>query len=75
MPGMNGRQMADRLRRLRPSLRVLFMSGYPDDIIAHHGVIDMGAAYLEKPFTADSLGEKVREMLDRGGDASTTCSG
>jgi two-component system cell cycle sensor histidine kinase/response regulator CckA len=74
MPGMNGRQLADQLRRLRPSMHVLFMSGYPDDIITHHGVIDLGAAYLEKPFTADTLGEKVREMLDRRADASATCS-
>lgn len=65
MPGMTGRQLANQMVGLIPGLRVLFMSGYTDDAIAHHGVLDSGVAYLAKPFTADSLGQKVRETLTR----------
>jgi two-component system cell cycle sensor histidine kinase/response regulator CckA len=63
MPGMNGRHLADEMTRLRPGVRVLFMSGYTDDTMAHHGVLDIGVAYLQKPFTPELLGEKVREVL------------
>ncbi|MGI8656300.1 MAG: hypothetical protein ACR2LC_13920 [Pyrinomonadaceae bacterium] len=47
-----------------PSLRVLFMSGYTDDAIVHHGGLDEGVSFIEKPFTPDSLLSKVREVLD-----------
>lgn len=65
MPGMSGRALAEQLRATRPDLRVLFMSGYTDDAIAHHGVLEAGVPFVQKPFTARSLAEKVREALDR----------
>jgi PAS domain S-box-containing protein len=66
MPGMNGRALADRLLAQRPDLKVLFMSGYPASAIGHHGVLDPGTAFLQKPFTPGSLARKVGELLDPG---------
>src|SRR5262249_38208562 len=63
MPGMNGRDLAARLTETRPELRVLFMSGYTEKAIAHHAVLDSEVAYIQKPFTPDTLAEKVREVL------------
>jgi PAS domain S-box-containing protein len=63
MPGMNGKEVADQLAALQPGLKVLFMSGYSGEVIAHHGVLEAGVAYLPKPFTPDALSAKVREML------------
>jgi two-component system, cell cycle sensor histidine kinase and response regulator CckA len=67
MPGMSGRVLWDRLRVLLPDPRVLFMSGYTDDAIARHGVLEPGIAFLQKPFTPFSLAQKVREVLDAEG--------
>jgi len=64
MPNMSGRQMADALRLERPRIRVLFMSGYTDDAISHHGILEPGTHFLEKPFTADGLLRKIREVLE-----------
>jgi len=61
---MSGRQMADALRLGRPGIRVLFMSGYTDDAISHHGILEPGTHFLEKPFTADGLLRKIREVLE-----------
>ncbi|PYP00978.1 MAG: hybrid sensor histidine kinase/response regulator [Gemmatimonadetes bacterium] len=65
MPGLSGRELATRLADLRPEARVIFMSGYTDDAVTRHGVLEPGLAYLQKPFTPDTLGRKVREVLDR----------
>ena len=64
MPRMNGGELAERLRHLRPHTRVLFVSGYPDDAVVRHGVRESGAPFLQKPFTYQTLTEKVREVLD-----------
>ena len=76
MPGMRGPELAERLLRLRPDLRVLFMSGYTDDAIAHHGFLDAGREFLQKPFTPFRLTQKIREVLGRGSeDAGSSSSG
>jgi two-component system, cell cycle sensor histidine kinase and response regulator CckA len=64
MPGLSGRELAARLLEIHPEARVLYMSGYSDDAIAHHGVLDPGVPFLEKPFGPDALTSKVREVLD-----------
>jgi PAS domain S-box-containing protein len=63
MPGMNGRTLAEKLVAARPELRVLYMSGYTDDVIAHSGVLEAGTLLIEKPFTAVALLERVRAAL------------
>ncbi|HMA50587.1 MAG TPA: ATP-binding protein [Magnetospirillaceae bacterium] len=62
--GMNGRQLADRAREARPDLKVLFTSGYTRNAIVHGGRLDEGVALIGKPFTADALAEKIRQVLD-----------
>ncbi|MGZ3502763.1 MAG: response regulator, partial [Gemmatimonadaceae bacterium] len=64
MPGGSGPELTRRLVAERPGLKVLYMSGYTEDAISHHGVLDPGIAFLNKPFTAESLGRKIREVLD-----------
>jgi CheY-like chemotaxis protein len=64
MPHMNGQELAGRIRELQPDVRVLYASGYTDNAIVHHGVLDPGVAFLQKPYTVLELSAKVRQVLD-----------
>lgn len=64
MPEMNGRDLAKNLLPLYPDMKRLFMSGYTADVIAHHGVLDAGVSFLQKPFSINQLAAKIRETLE-----------
>jgi CheY-like chemotaxis protein len=65
MPGISGPQLTKSLVERRPGLKVVYMSGYTEDAIVQHGVLNPGIAFLHKPFTSDALGRKLRDVLDR----------
>src|SRR6185295_5381275 len=65
MPEVSGKEVADRLLELRPSIRVLYMSGYTDEAIVQHGVLDANVKFIQKPFTWVGLTRKVRDVLNR----------
>ena len=65
MPGLDGRELAERVKSFHPGMKVLYMSGYTDNAIIHHGVLEKGMNYIQKPFTLDGLARKVREVLDK----------
>ncbi len=67
MPETSGKEVADRVTALRPHTKVLFMSGYTDQAIVHHGVLDSNVEFIQKPFTPLGLSKKVREVLDSNG--------
>jgi DNA-binding NarL/FixJ family response regulator len=64
MPGMSGREVAAALRGRNPGLKVLYVSGYTDEAIIGHGIVEPAAAFLQKPFTPFGLARKVRAVLD-----------
>jgi PAS domain S-box-containing protein len=64
MPGMNGRELAQRITEIRPNVKVLYMSGYTENVIGHNGTLDAGIRLLQKPFNLRDLKTKVREVLD-----------
>jgi len=63
MPGMSGKELSDEIVKRRPNIKTLFMSGYTEDVLAPHGVINKGIHFLQKPFTFDELGNRVRYLL------------
>lgn len=64
MPGMNGRELAQRISEIRPNIKILYMSGYTENVIGHNGTLDAGVRLLQKPFNLRDLKSKVREVLD-----------
>lgn len=66
MPEMNGRDLAQRILELKPGMKCIFTSGYTANVIAHHGVLDQGVNFIQKPFAVNDLARKIRETLDGG---------
>ncbi len=64
MPQMGGRELAEKFAHIYPQMRLLFTSGYTDDAVVRHGVIEAGTNFIQKPFTPDGLAHKVRDVLD-----------
>jgi CheY-like chemotaxis protein len=65
MPGMSGKELATQLVLRHPEMKVLFMSGYTDDAIVHHGVLDEGVSFIGKPYTPSALARKVRQVIEK----------
>jgi len=63
MPGMKGTELRDRIKALRPGMKVLFMSGYTSNVIVHHGVLEEGVRFIHKPFSMQDLAAKVRDAI------------
>ncbi len=63
LPELSGKELAERIRQRQPRLRVLYMSGYDDEIVSRHGVVEAGASFLQKPFDAPGLVARVDEVL------------
>jgi len=63
MPGLNGREVFDRVAALRPGIKALFMSGYAESVVAQHGVLDEGIHFIHKPFSHAALSQKIRGAL------------
>jgi CheY-like chemotaxis protein len=68
MPEMNGRELAQQLKALYPDIKIVFMSGYTSNVIAHHGVLDDGVNFIEKPLSKKDLAFKIKEALDDSKD-------
>jgi two-component system cell cycle sensor histidine kinase/response regulator CckA len=65
MPKMSGRELVERILEIRPEVKVLYMSGYTDNVIVHHGILERGINFIQKPFTVEALAQRVREVLDK----------
>jgi len=68
MPKLSGKEVAEQLRAIHPETRVLFMSGYTDEAIVHHGIVDSDIAFIQKPFSERALAQKIRDVLDATND-------
>jgi two-component system, cell cycle sensor histidine kinase and response regulator CckA len=66
LPGLGGRELAERVAGMRAGIKVIFASGYTDDVVLQHQLVARHGAFVQKPFTPRSLGRKVREVLDAG---------
>ena len=66
MPKMSGKELAQHLRKCRPEARVLYMSGYSENLVSHQGILDADVALIEKPFAEESLLQRIRTILDDG---------
>jgi CheY-like chemotaxis protein len=66
MPRMGGKELADRMKQIRPDIKVLFMSGYNDEVVNQHGIVAPEVEFLQKPTSLQLLARKVREVLDKG---------
>lgn len=64
MPAMNGRELAQRILKVVPNIRILYMSGYTSNVIAHRGILDDGLNFISKPFSKQALSVKLRDILD-----------
>jgi CheY-like chemotaxis protein len=64
MPGISGKQLSDEILKIYPEIKILFISGYTDESIVQHGILDSQVEFLQKPFSVESLGKKVRQVLD-----------
>jgi two-component system cell cycle sensor histidine kinase/response regulator CckA len=73
MPEMSGPDLVKLLSPLCRGMRVLYISGYTDEAIVHHGIQQSGAAFLQKPFLPDALARKVREVLDKRNSSAESC--
>ena len=67
LPEMNGRDLAEQIKKIRPAMKCLFMSGYTADVIAHRGMLDEGVQFIPKPFSMKDLAVKVRTALEKSG--------
>jgi PAS domain S-box-containing protein len=65
MPEMSGKDLAEEINKVRPDVKVLFMSGYTSNAIVHHGILEKGVSFIQKPFTPESLARKIRDLLDK----------
>jgi len=65
IPEMNGKELMERIEKLRPHIKVLFMSGYTGNVVVHHGILEDDVHFLQKPFSVDSLASTVRDVLDQ----------
>ena len=74
MPQMSGPQLSEEVMKMWPDISILYMSGYTDNVIMHHGVLKKGVPFLQKPFSPDALVLKVREILDTPGPAKIYAS-
>lgn len=72
MPEMNGRELADQIVHMRPEIKILFTSGYTDEAIVRHGVLEPGIAFIQKPYRPRALARKIREVLDNGPEHPTS---
>jgi len=65
MPGMSGREFIEIIKEVLKDFKVLYMSGYTDDVILRHGILEEGIAFIQKPFTLETLARRVREVLNK----------